>query len=147
MIAPPAAGVYQKGKLDIGEIMESVLGRVSDGSVGAVSFFIGVTKREGRGEKEVMMLEMESYVEHANNAIKRICGEVTEKHGLGLVGIWHLLGRFEIGEPVVIVAVAGKSRASVFEGLRETVERYKREPALFKKEVYVDGTHTWLEGA
>jgi molybdopterin synthase catalytic subunit len=48
---------------------------------------------------------------------------------------------------VVVAAAAGTGRDETFAGLRKAVERYKREPALFKKEVYVDGTEAWLEGA
>ena len=43
-----------------------------------------------------------------------------------------------------MVAVAGRSRKEVYPALREAVERYKHEPALFKKEVYVDGTYSWI---
>lgn len=147
MRSVPASGVYEKGRLDLGDVINAVLGLVSDGSVGAVSFFLGITKKAGRGEKDVMLLEMESYVEHANKSLSKICEETKEKYGLTFVGIWHLIGRFELGEPIVLVAVAGASRDGVFQGLREAVERYKREPALFKKEVYVDGSYKWLEGA
>ncbi len=140
-------GVYERGNLDFGALFEYVLRVAGDGSCGAVAFFIGVTKRAGREGKDVEALEMESYVEHANRAIARICEEVKREYGLRFVGVWHLVGRFGLGEPIVMVAAAGLTRDAVFKGLREAVERYKREPALFKKEIYVDGTHLWVEGA
>jgi len=139
--------VYEKGRLDLRAVLDAALSMSSDGSVGAVAFFFGVAKRKGSGEKDVMLLEMESYVEHANRAIQTICDETRDQNGLRFVGIWHLVGKFELGEPVVLVVAAGVSRDPVFKGLREAVERYKREPALFKKEVYVNGSHAWVEGA
>jgi len=141
------SGVYEKGSFDFEGLFRYVMGLAGDGSSGAVAFFLGVAKRVSRSGREVMILEMESYAEHANRAIERICEEVREKYGLRFVGIWHLIGRFELGEPIVMVAAAGLTRDAVFQGLREAVERYKREPALFKKEVYVDGSHAWIEGA
>jgi molybdopterin synthase catalytic subunit len=48
---------------------------------------------------------------------------------------------------VVFVLVAGVNRKEVFPALQEAVERYKREPALWKREVYVDGTQEWIAHA
>lgn len=143
----PPPGVYVKGEVDFRKLFDLVLNFVSDGSCGAASFFVGIVKERGRGNHAVTNLVMESYEEHANRALKRICDEVKAEYGLRFVGVWHLLGIFGIGEPVVFVAAAGESRDEVFRGLRTAVERYKREPALFKKEVYVDGSAAWLEGA
>lgn len=143
----PGSGVYDKDELDVRKLFTSVLEGVSDGSCGAAAFFVGIVKRRGRGELSVEKLVMESYEEHANKALEKICDEVKAEYGLRFVGVWHLLGVFDVGEPVVVVAAAGESREEVFRGLRTAVERYKREPALFKKEVYIDGTASWLEGA
>ncbi|MCS6769473.1 MAG: molybdenum cofactor biosynthesis protein MoaE [Candidatus Caldarchaeum sp.] len=143
----PKPGVYQKGEINLQQLFSSVLGEVSDGSCGAAAFFVGIVKRRGRGDVEVGNLFMESYQEHANRALERICSEVKAEYGLVFVGVWHLLGMFDLGEAVVMAAAAGERREEVFNGLRKAVERYKREPALFKKEVYVDGSETWIEGA
>ncbi|MDW8062635.1 MAG: molybdenum cofactor biosynthesis protein MoaE [Candidatus Caldarchaeum sp.] len=143
----PSSGVYGKNELDLKRLFDLVIESISDGSCGAVAFFVGIVKRRGRGERPVENLVMESYEEHANRALKRICEEVRSEYGLRFVGVWHLLGAFDVGEPVVFVAAAGEGRDEVFRGLRTAVERYKREPALFKKEVYIDGTAAWMEGA
>jgi len=140
-------GVYSKGEIDFFHLFELVLRQVSDGSSGAALFFIGLVKRKGKGSLDTELLHMESYEEHANKALQRICDEVKAEYGLSFVGVWHLLGEFKLGEPVVMAAAAGETREAVFRGLRTAVERYKREPALFKKEVYVDGSEAWLEGA
>ena len=63
---------------------------------------------------------------------------------MSFVRIYHLMGEFMVGEPLVFVVVGGRTRRNVFSALQEAVERYKREPALFKKEVYVDGSHEWI---
>ncbi len=87
---------------------------------------------------------IEAYEDNANAEIERICREVKEAHGVDFVGIWHLEGTFRPGEPVVLVAVTGPHRDRVFEALRESVERYKREPAIFKKEVFKGGGGWWV---
>lgn len=139
----PKPGVYERGSLRFGELIESLLERCRDGRAGAIAIFIGVVRASGAGGKRVKGLEIEAYKEHADKAIERICAEVGEKYGVE-VGVWHLIGEFGVGEPLVFVAVAGRGRSEVFPALREAVERYKREPALFKKEVYVDGSYSWV---
>ncbi len=143
MIEP---GVYAKERLDIQKLLGELLSRLPS-DVGAVATFIGVAKSHSDLYKEVSALEVESYVEHATPTIQRICREVGEKHKASSVLIDHLYGRFNIGEPLVLVFVAGRSRSIVFPALEEAVERYKREPALFKKEVFTDGSSRWVAHA
>lgn len=140
-------GVYKKGNLNFGRIFTQILSGDLPEDVGAVATFTGITRIVGKGEKEVSRLEMQSYEEHANKTIRKICEEVKSKYHLALVRVYHLIGKFKVGSPVVFVVVAGRYRREVFPALRETVERYKTEPAIFKKEVYVGGAYEWLEGA
>lgn len=143
VIAKP--GVYGKNELRLGEVARQVVDAYVEEAVGAVALFVGKVKAEGRDGKKVSRLEIEAYKEHADKAIARICSETQEKYGLRFAGVWHLIGVFKVGDPLVLVAAAGKSRREVFQALVEMVERYKREPALFKKEIYVDGSYRWLE--
>ncbi|MEM0483044.1 MAG: molybdenum cofactor biosynthesis protein MoaE [Nitrososphaerota archaeon] len=140
----PRPGVYAEHELRISELLTSLPRIYESGNAGAVAIFLGVARRESRTGKDVKYLEIEAYEENANLEINKICREVSEKHGASYVGIWHLHGRFNPGEPVVLVVVAARQRAAAFNALREAVERYKKEPALFKKEIYADGTHVWV---
>lgn len=142
----PAPGVYAKGTLELFEAMQGLEQVYSRGGVGAVSTFLGVARSISSDGRAVRYVEMEAYERNANLEIARICREVAERHRLAYAGIWHLLGRFTPGEPIVLVATAGARRRGVLDGLEEAVERYKKEPALFKKEVYEDGSYSWVEG-
>ena len=142
----PSPGVYERGKIDLLKILCALSSVYSSGKIGAVATFLGVARKTSRSGRDVSYVEMEAYEENANLEIARICREVAEKHSLEYVGVWHLLGRFYPGEPIVLVATAGSRRRNVLQGLDETVERYKHEPAIFKREVYVDGTYIWVEG-
>jgi molybdopterin synthase catalytic subunit len=138
-------GVYDKEDIDLTVLLQQFLEEKFNGEVGALAIFIGKVKSFSREGVEVSHLEIETYREHANKTLEKICSEVREKHGLVYAGIWHLIGRFKIGEPLVLVIAAGRSREEVFKALPELVERYKKEPALFKKEVYTDGSYRWIE--
>ena len=141
----PSVGVYKKDSLNLLEILARVDLIYSSGRDGAVASYIGVARNTSREGKAVSYVEIEAYEENANLEISKICRELADKYELSNVGIWHLTGKFMPGEPIVLVVVAGRRRAAVLEGLKEAIERYKTEPAIFKKEVYPDGTHRWVE--
>lgn len=136
-------GVYKKGEVDVSSVIREALSEVPS-DVGAVMTFIGTVKDVGKDDKKVVGFEMDAYEEHASPTIRRICDELKEKYHLALVGIYHLVGTFEVGETLVFILVAGRSRHQTFPALQEAIERYKKEPAVFKKEVYVDGSHSWI---
>jgi molybdopterin synthase catalytic subunit len=62
-----------------------------------------------------------------------------KKPGIVDVQIHHLVGKFEVGEDLVYVLVAGAHRQQVFPVLEEAVERYKKEAPIFKKELVATG--------
>lgn len=138
------SGVYQKGELDLLDELRGTLRSEISSDMGALMVFLGIARQEGKSKKQVVKLVMESYEEHANKAIAKICEEVEKKFKVSIVSIHHLLGEFRVGEPIVLVVVGGSRRKNVFLAIQEAVERYKTEPALFKKEVYLNGAHAWI---
>jgi molybdopterin synthase catalytic subunit len=139
-----STGVYPKDSVDFAKIYSDFMKRLDPNTGSAVSF-LGVSRRESAdGRKKIKSLMMESYDEHANKALKRICSELGKKYALNAITIVHALGSFKPGDPVVLVALSSKRRSESFKALREAVERYKKEPALFKKELYEDGTSSWI---
>ena len=140
-------GIYTKGKLDVVTVYRNLLTEGFQKNIGAVITFLGIVRETGKNEKQVSNLEMESYEEHANKSMKKICEEVKKKYNLSMIVVYHMLGEFQVGEPVVFVIAAGKKRDEAFAGIQEAIKRYKTEPALWKKEVYIDGLHEWLSGA
>ncbi|MEN2973975.1 MAG: molybdenum cofactor biosynthesis protein MoaE [Candidatus Caldarchaeales archaeon] len=138
-------GVYEKDKLNLNDLFQEILDVGFEGEAGATVIFIGRVKSLSRKGVNVSHLEIEAYKEYADRIIERICLDVREKYSLAYAGIWHLIGRFEVGEPLVVVVAAGRGREETFKALTELVDRYKKEPPLFKKEVYIDGSYSWLE--
>ena len=141
------SGVYEKDKLDLNVMMKDLIESKQPEDVGAILTFQGITRRSGVKNKEVDLIEMESYVEPANKMIQKICDEVEKKYSVHSVLIYHLVGQFKVGEPLVFVIVTGKTRAKAIPALEEAIHRYKTEPALWKKEVYKDGSGKWVSHA
>lgn len=137
-------GVYPKGSLDFGEAYSKFVRRLAP-NTGSVTSFLGVSRLESYdGKKKIRYLVMESYEEHANKVLNKICRELKKKYDLNDILIVHALGKFKPGEPVVMVVISSPRRVQSFKALEEAVERYKKEPALFKQEIYIDGSSAWI---
>jgi len=123
------SGVYKKENIVLLDELHGALKAELSGKIGAVMVFLGVAREKGKVRKKVTKLIMESYEEHANKAIARICREVKRKFKVSFVLIYHLLGEFRAGEPVVLVIVGGARRKGVFARARQQIYRtpYQRD--------------------
>lgn len=137
-------GVYPKSEVDFSEIYKQFIENLGS-NTGSVMSFLGVARLESADRnKKIKSLVIESYEKHADAMLEKICREVRQKYSLRAISIVHGLGSFLVGEPVVIVLVASSRRKQGFSALADAVGRYKKEPALFKKEIYTDGSSSWI---
>lgn len=111
---------------------------------GAACVFIGVVRNEHKGRR-VERLEYEAYEEMALPLMKDIAAEVKRLFPVTEVRLVHRLGRLEIGEASVAIAVASPHRAEAFDACRFAIDTLKAKVPIWKKEHYADGT-AWLEG-
>jgi molybdopterin synthase catalytic subunit len=138
------SGVYRKGALNFGKVYSEFI-RDLPRNTGSVTSFVGVARLESAdGKKSIKSLVMESYEKHADRQLEKISSELKRKYSLTGILIVHALGKFVPGEPVVMVLVASPRREESYRALKEAVERYKKEPALFKQEIYKDGSSAWI---
>ena len=115
---------------------------VSSADAGAIATFVGTVRRSSRG-REVEHLEYEAYEEMAEPMLSRLGADLTERHGLTAVAIHHRIGRVEIGEPSVVIAVSARHRAAALDACREAIDTLKETIPLWKKEVYAGGEE-WI---
>jgi len=132
------AGVHPKGALSLQDVIESVRKSPDFKRVGAMALFVGVVRGKTKEGESVRHLQLEAYDEKADEALEKICTDLKVKKGIVDVQIHHFTGKFELGEDLVYVLVAGEHRESVFPVLQEAVERYKKEAPIFKKEYVKD---------
>jgi molybdopterin synthase catalytic subunit len=132
------AGVHPKGTLSLQDVIESVRKSPDFKKAGAMALFVGVVRGKTKEGESVRRLQLEAYNEKADEALEKICTDLKAKKGIVDVQIHHFTGKFELGEDLVYVLVAGEHRESVFPVLKEAVERYKKEAPIFKKEYVKD---------
>ena len=91
----------------------------------------------------MLYLEYEAFEEMAEPMLRALADELTTKHGLTKVAIHHRVGRVEIGEPSVVIAVSAAHRAAALDACREAIDTLKTTIPLWKKELY-EGGEEWL---
>ncbi len=130
------AGVHEKGTFTVQDTINNIKRDPNYHKAGAIALFIGVVRGEtlGKETEKVEKLTIEAYEDKANQVLRKISNDLTQKKGIVSVQIHHLQGEFNVGDELVYVAVAGAHRTDVFPILREAVERYKSEAPVFKKE-------------
>jgi molybdopterin synthase catalytic subunit len=112
---------------------------------GALCLFVGVVRNENGG-RPVRHLEYEAYEEMALPLMRQIASEAAARWPVTDLRVVHRLGRLEIGEPSVAVAVASPHRAEAFAACRYVIDAVKAQVPIWKKEFYEDGA-AWLEGS
>ena len=112
---------------------------------GAVCLFVGVVRNENQG-RAVLRLEYEAYEEMALPLLEEIAAETRRLYPVTDVRLVHRLGRLEIGEASVAVAVSSPHRAEAFAACRFAIDTLKTRVPIWKKELYADGS-AWLDGS
>jgi molybdopterin synthase catalytic subunit len=111
---------------------------------GAIALFYGVVRNENLGRR-VQYLEYDAYPEMALKKIREVADEVRARFGIAEIGVLHRIGRLEIGETSLLVAVSSGHRKEAFEACHHAVDRIKQIVPIWKKEVWDDGS-AWVEG-
>jgi molybdopterin synthase catalytic subunit len=111
---------------------------------GAVALFYGIVRNENLG-RSVQYLEYDAYPEMALKKMREVADEVRAKFPVAAVGVLHRIGRLEIGETSLLVAVSSGHRKDAFEACHYAVDRIKQIVPVWKKEVWSDGSE-WIEG-
>jgi molybdopterin synthase catalytic subunit len=140
-LIPPVSGgafLLSAEPLDL----SAAVAEVESVDAGAVATFVGTVRRRSRG-RDVLHLEYEAYEEMAEQMLRALAEELKTRHELSEVAIHHRVGRVEIGEPSVVIAVSAPHRAAALEACREAIDTLKETIPLWKKEVYEGGAE-WI---
>jgi molybdopterin synthase catalytic subunit/molybdopterin converting factor small subunit len=140
-VIPPVSGGAFRISADPLDLGAAVAEAASD-EAGAVATFVGTVRRSSRG-RDVNYLEYEAFAEMAEPMLARLADELTAKHGLCKVAIHHRIGRVEIGEASVVIAVSAAHRGAALDACREAIDTLKTTIPLWKKEVYAGGEE-WI---
>lgn len=123
--------------------LDAHLRAVDDTTAGAVTTFVGrVRDHDPDAAAAVVALEYSAHPD-AEAALQRIAESAVGSSG-ALVAVSHRIGRLEVGDAAVVIAVAAAHRAQAFDVCRAIIETIKTELPVWKRQVEADGTATWL---
>ncbi|MCU1285336.1 MAG: molybdopterin synthase subunit MoaD [Acidobacteriales bacterium] len=129
-----------RAKIDQQAIMDAI----KHPDDGAISIFDGIVRGNTRGRK-TLYLDYEAYEAMALKQMEQLAADAIANFKVRDVAIIHRLGRIEIGETSVFIAVASAHRAPAMDASRWLIDTLKKTVPIWKKEFFEDGA-VWADG-
>ncbi|MGO2747314.1 molybdenum cofactor biosynthesis protein MoaE [Microbacterium sp.] len=122
--------------------LDEHISAVDSSTAGAVTTFVGrVRDHDPDAADTVVALEYTSHPD-AESALRRVA-EGAAAGTDAIVAVSHRIGRLNVGEAAVVIAVASPHRDQAFTVCREVIEAIKRDLPVWKRQVEADGTTAW----
>jgi molybdopterin converting factor subunit 1 len=123
---------------------EPLLAHLKGGVDGAVVVFDGIVRNHTRGRR-TLYLDYEAYEAMALDQMEALARDAKERFNVRQIALIHRLGRLQVGETSVWIAVASAHRAQAFEACRWIIDTLKKTVPIWKKEYFEDGA-VWADG-
>ena len=139
--APSTGDVYRV--VDTPLSPDAIAAEVDESGAGGIVIFSGVVRNQTDG-RPVKFLEYEAHAAMAEAKLHEIGRAIRARWaGVRRVAILHRVGRLEIGESSVLIAVSAAHRGDAFEACRYAIDTLKRTVPVWKKEHFEDG-EVWV---
>ena len=123
---------------------EVLVNKVKTDSSGCVVTYVGLIRRYSHG-KEVLSLEYKDSKGTAENRLREIASETSQKWPVEKVAICHRIGKLKVGDINVVIAIASAHRQEGLAACQYAIDRFKETTPTQKIETYQDGS-TLVEG-
>jgi MoaE-MoaD fusion protein len=121
-----------------------ILAAIKHPEDGAVAIFDGIVRNSSRG-RSTRYLEYTAYEPMALRQMEELARQALTRFQVRDLRIVHRLGRLQIGESSVYIAVAAAHRAAAFDACRWLIDTLKTRVPIWKKEFFEDGA-VWADG-
>lgn len=148
-LLPPVSGGGPEDRAFVELVRErivphDIVPRMERPEDGAIVIFDGVVRDNSRG-RPTLYLDYEAYESMALEKLRELATEARQRFPIRNVALVHRLGRIEIGESSVLIAVFSAHRAAAFDACRWLIDTLKRTVPIWKKEYFEDGA-VWSDG-
>ncbi len=140
VIPPVSGGDFRLSETPLS--IDDAVSEVRSDESGAIATFVGTTRARSRG-RDVLYLEYEAYEGMAEQIMAELAEALKARHELCEVAIHHRVGRVDIGETSVVIAVSAPHRAAALTACHEAIDELKVSVPLWKKELY-EGGEEWV---
>lgn len=118
---------------------------VTDDQAGAIDVFLGTTRAETNPAGQALVaLAYDAYFDMATRQLAGLAARARERWPIRKLAVLHRTGRVAVGEPSVLIAVSTPHRGDAFDACRFLIDELKRDIAIWKQEIWQDGTGTWV---
>jgi len=122
----------------------ALLAQIKEDEDGAVCLFDGIVRNHSRNRR-TLYLEYDAYPGMAVAGMETLAREALAGFPIRDLRIVHRVGRLEIGESSIVIAVASAHRAAAFDACRWVIDSLKRTVPVWKKEFF-EGGAIWADG-
>jgi MoaE-MoaD fusion protein len=140
LIPPVSGGAFRLSEEALS--LEAAVAEVASEHAGAIATFVGTTRAWSRG-RAVRHLEYEAFEGMAEQEMQRIADELKTRYELHGIAIHHRVGRVDIGERSVVIAVSAPHRGDALAACKDAIDTLKETVPLWKKELY-EGGEEWI---
>ena len=122
--------------------IQRALESIRDENAGGEALFIGRVRRISGG-KIIRHLFYDCQKSMAEKEAEKVIEEMKSKWPLKKVDVQHRIGKLEVGDIAVIVAVSAEHRKEALEACRFGIDEIKRRVPIWKKEISESGEE-WI---
>ena len=126
--------------LDIGALLREV----ADVRRGATAVFVGTVRSVNEG-REVIGIEYSAYESMAEREMSAVLTEAEAMNEGVVLVAEHRIGRLDVGEASIAIAAAHAHRGRALDALRYAIDEIKKRAPIWKREIYADGSETWVD--
>ena len=123
---------------------QAILDSIKAVEDGAITVFDGIVRNNTKG-RQTFYLDYTAYEPMALEQMRALTDEAARCFAIRDIAMVHRLGRLEIGETSIFIAVASAHRGPAFDACRWLIDTLKQRVPIWKKEVFVDGA-VWGHG-
>lgn len=124
---------------------EKIIANLRRIDAGAVATFAGTVRAETDGDRRLVALDYDAYDAMASEQLESIRQRALKNFAILDAIVAHRLGRLELGETSILVAIAAAHRAGAFEACRWIVDTVKADVPIWKKNIWTDGKAEWVD--
>src|SRR6267378_4858306 len=121
--------------------IDALLAEVQSPERGGTCVFLGTV----RNDANVTAIDYSAYDDMALAEIQRILSDAETQWPEARVMLQHRLGLIPVGEASIAIAAAAPHREEAFAACRHVIEEVKKRLPIWKKELHVDGSATWVD--
>jgi molybdopterin synthase catalytic subunit len=118
---------------------ELVIKEAKTDSSGCVLAYTGLIREQSRG-KQVLSVEYQDIRGTAEDSLQQIASEVNQKWQLNNIAIYHRVGKLNVGDINLVIAIASAHRQEAFAACQYAIDRFKEVMPTHKTETYTDGS-------